>query len=298
MRLLRLALLEPVLLSSRPSVVAAAVLVSARQTVGCYPFFPACLEQLTGMRGGTANCPELAAAVAAVEPLIPAAALEPPARMTPHLMVGNRPVSAGRLFGHLAHGFNGAGSGYSTPSHASTPTAPVGSVSLMPNKTLLDAVVRQHSLQRAASDSSHSTRSEGSAADLQALLSSTAAAAAAAGSMTGSPVAPRLGSPAVASPDPALAAAMAGLQLGMTLQGVPGMPVVPGLPAVNQGFMPQMPCFNPWLAAGAYGAADPYQVAAMQQQQQQASRLAQMTNPYTMPLAPQMMVNNAAHLLR
>lgn len=310
-RLLKSALIHPTLLSSRPSVVAAAVLVSARRAVGCHPFFPACLEQLTGMRGETASCTELATAVAAVEPLIPAAGLEPPPRITPHMLVAaNRPVSAGRLFSHLAPGLNGAGSGYSTPSHASTPTAAgVNNVPFIPNKTLLDAVVRQHSMQRAASDmSSVSTHSEGSAGDLQALLSSTAAAAAvASGNLSGSPVPPGLGGSALLHPpEPGLAAAMAGLQLGMNVNmNLPGMHGVPGLAGIGPGFMPQMQGYNPWLAAmghGAFnagGAADPYQLAAMQHQQQQASRLAQMTNPYTMPMTQHaMMLNNAANLLQ
>lgn len=294
-RLLRSALLEPVLLASRPSVVAAAVLLSARTAVGCHPFFPACLEQLTGM---DAAHPQLAAAVAAVEPLVASAAIQPPPRQLPippaHLAaVGSRPMSAGLLFGQL--GGHPPGSGYSTPNHGSTPTAAsaaaiaaaaAAQVPFIPNKSLLDTVVRQHTLQRANSDiSSHSnhTGSEGSAADLQALLASSAAAG---GNIAGSPVGnPHLAGPAVTASEPALAAAMAGLQLGMGMQGMGTV-------------IPQMP----WMGAGMFGAygapamPDPYQ--AVIQQQQHGSRLQQMTTPSLMPMQQAMMLNNAAHLLR
>lgn len=295
MRLLQLALKEPVLLSSRPSVIAVAVLVAARQAVGCHPFLPACLEQLTGMRHGTTPSSELTAAMAAIEALVPAADLVPPNRSVP-VMTANKPAAASLLFGQLAQYMANPGSGYSTPTHAGTPTTTAtGHVPLVGNKSLLDAVVRQHSLQRAGSDmSSLSNHSDGSVADLQALLSSAAVAAAAAaaatggggGSLTGSPIASRLGSPAVPQPNPALTAAMAGLQLGMPMSGM------------APGFVPALTGYNPWIAAGAFGAT-PEMLQVVNLQHQQASRLAQMTNPYTMPMAqPAMMFNNAAHMLR
>uniref|UniRef100_A0A383VDG4 PROP1-like PPR domain-containing protein n=1 Tax=Tetradesmus obliquus TaxID=3088 RepID=A0A383VDG4_TETOB len=313
-RLLRCALLEPVLLSSQPSVVAAAVLLCARSAVGCHPFLPCCIEQLTGM---DAAHPQLAAAVAAVEPLTASAGLEPPPRSAPvtpvTLAPGPRPPSAGshHLFagmGHMPH----AGSGYSTPTNlAGTPTAAAGAAPQMPqmagglmaghHKSLLDPVMRQHaSLQRAGSDMSSLSNispSDGSAADLQALLASSAAAAAAASSMAGSPSPHvRMGSPVVAASEPALAAAMAGLQLGMGV-GLQGM--------AGPSCFPQMPFVSPWMpgAAGAYGAQqmpDSYQMLMQQQaqQQQQSSRLQQVTGPYVMPMQQAMLMNNAAHLLR
>jgi hypothetical protein len=172
------------------------------------------------------------------------------------------------------------------------------------HKSLLDPVVRQHhSLQRAGSEMSSLSNvspSDGSAADLQALLASSAAAV---GSMAGSP-APNagMGSPAVAASEPALAAAMAGLQLGMGM-GMQGM--------AGPSCFPQMP-FNPWMTrvAAGYGAPqnpDPYQMllqqqmqqqAQQQQQQQQGSRLQHMTGPYPTPMQQAMLMNNAAHLLR
>lgn len=290
LRLLRAVLLDPLVLRWRPSVMAAATLAAARTAVGCHPFFPSCLEQLTDMTVETEEqTSELAAAIAAVEPLAAAAGLEPPARASPaaQFAAANRQLAAG-LFGQLNPSFNGSGSGYSTPSHAGTPTAAAAAAAAMaaqvpfgmPQKSLLDAVVRQHNaLHRAGSDmsslSAQTCSDAGSAADLQALLSASAVA----GSMAGSPVGhnPLLMAPAS---EPVLAAAMAGLQLGMMQQGAAPMP--------------QMP----WFGAG--GGFDAYQ-NAFQAQQQQGSRLQQMTSPYVMPTPMQqaMMLNNAAaQLLR
>lgn len=285
-RLLRAVLVDPMILRWRPAVIAAAVLVAARKTVGCQPFMPSCLEQLTGM---TADTPDLAAAAAAVEPLAAAAGLEPPARASPVTQFGGRPLSAGQLFGNATPSHNGSCSGYSTPSHAGTPTAAAAAAMAaqmqfgMPQKSLVDAVARQHgALHRASSDlsslSANTCSDAGSAADLQTLLSASALAAAA-GSPLGhhSPLLPGSAS------EPFLAAAMAGLQLGMMHQGSP--PVVPQMP---------------WL--GGAGGLDAYQGALHQQyqQQQQGSRLQQMTSPYVMPNAMQQafMFNNAAHMQR
>lgn len=289
LRLLRSVLLDPMILRWRPTVVAAAVLVAARKVVGCFPFMPSCLEQLTGM---SADSPELAAAAAAVEPLAAAARLEPPARASPVSQFGCRPLSAGPGFGNMTPSFNGSCSGYSTPgSHASTPTAVAAAAMAaqmqfgLPQKSLLDAVARQHhgALHRASSDMSSlscATASDaGSAADLQALLSASAfAGAAAAGSPLGhhSPLLPGSAS------EPLLAAAMAGLQLGMMQHGSP--PVVPQMP---------------WLG-GSGGGLDAYH-SGLQQQQQQGSRLQQMTSPYVMPNPMQqayMQFNGAAHMQR
>lgn len=314
-RLLRAVLIDPMVLSWRPAVVAAAVLVAARTTVGCYPFFPSCLEQLTG---STLDNPDVAAAIAAIKPLAAAAGLEPPARCSPigppHF--GGRPLSAGPgLFGcQLGPGsFNGSCSGYSTPSHAGTPTAAAAAAAAlaaaqqlqfagMPQKSLLDAVVRQHrgSQHRNSSDMSSVTSAQtcsdaGSAGDLQALLSASAAFAAgatsSAGSLGGHSSSPLLTGAGPCS-EPLLAAAMAGLQLGALQQhhhqSAPGSPHMP------------------WLG-GAGSFDNPFQGGFQPMQQQQGqqqghgSRLSQMTTPYVMPHAMQQasyLFNNAAHMQR
>lgn len=282
-RLLRAVMVEPIALRWRPAVVATAVLVAARAAVGCHPFLPSCLEQLSSM---SLESGDLAAAVAAVEPLAAAAGLEPPARASPVAMFGSRPLSSGHLFGQLTPSYNGSCSGYSTPSHAGTPTAAAAAAMAaqmqfaMPQKSLLDAVARQHgALHRAGSDvsslSAQTCSDVGSAADLQALLSASAFGGAAAGSPLGhGQLLP--GSPS----EPFLAAAMAGLQLGMMQQA--SQPVA----------------HMPWL--GSTGGFDAYQAGFQHHQQQQGSRLQQMTSPYVMPNPMQqaMMMNNAAHLQR
>lgn len=283
-RLLRAVLMEPIILRWRPAVVAAAVLVAARKTVGCFPFMPASLEQLTGL---TMETPELAAAAAALEPLAAAAGLQPPARASPVGQFAPRPLSSGPLFGNMSPSYNGSCSGYSSPSHAGTPTAAAAAAMAaqmqfgLPQKSLLDAVARQHgALHRASSDmsslSAQTCSDTGSAADLQALLSASAfagAAAAAAGSPLGAN--PLLSGSAS---EPLLAAAMAGLQLMQ--HGSP--PVVPQMP---------------WV--GGAGGFDAYH-GNYQQQRGGGSRLQQMTTPYVMPNAMQQayMFNNAAHMQR
>lgn len=302
--LLRTVLVDPLALRWRPAVMAAATLIAARTAVGCHPAVPLCLQHLTRLSleaaEGEEEQTELAAAVAAVQPLAASAGLHPPPRVLPHF--GGRPVSAGGgLFGQFPANtptFGSTGSGYSTPSHASTPTAAAAAAMAaaqlhfgLPQKSLLDAVVRQHHTARAGSDMSSRTCSEaGSAADLQALLSATAMAGGMAGGMAGSPMGtnPLAGFMAPAS-EPALAAAMAGLQLSMMqMQGGAG------------GFVPQMP----WLGQGNAAGFDPY-LACYQPQhpplQQGSSRLQQMTTPYVTPAHMQqaMMLNNAAaQLLR
>eukprot|EP00879_Flechtneria_rotunda_P015835 GHRR01016558.1.p1 GENE.GHRR01016558.1~~GHRR01016558.1.p1 ORF type:complete len:553 (+),score=244.72 GHRR01016558.1:98-1660(+) len=293
-RLLRSTVSAPLLLSARPSVVAAAVLLNARTAVGQHPFFPSCLEQLTGM-AGTAGCPELAAAAAAVAPLTPAASLDPLPQPVPstaaHLAAatasGPLGLNSNPLLGHIGSNMSG-GSSYSSPSHVNTPTARASAAPFVPNKSLLDAV-RQQTLQRAGSDmSSMSTRTcsnDGSNPDLQALLAS-ASAAAAAGSMSGSPVVNAgLGSTLAVS-EPSLAAAMAGLQLNLAMQGSAGgvFPPVPGL------------AFNPWLAPGGYNAFPDFYQAAVQQQG--GSRLQQMTSPYVLPMQNAMFLGSGSHLLQ
>jgi hypothetical protein len=287
LRLSRAVLMDPMILRWRPAVLAAAVLVAARQVVGCHPFLPTCLQQLTHMSLAT---PELAAAVAAVEPLAAAAGLVPPARASPVCQFVGRPLPPPHMLGHMAASFNGSGSGYSTPSHAGTPTAAAAAAMAAQlqfgggQKSLLDAVVRQHGrLPRASSDMSSlsaQTHSDaGSAADLQALLAASAfAGAAAAGSPLGH--SPLLQGPAS---EPLLAAAMAGLQLGMMQQ------------AGGVGAVPQMP----WFAGS--GGVDAFQggfQAGQLQQQQPGSRLQQMTTPYVMPnhLQQAYMMGNAAHM--
>lgn len=285
-RLLGTVLVEPVILRWRPAVLAAAVLVAARRTVGCHPFLPACLEQLTGL---TVETPELAAAAAALEPFAVAAGLQPPARASPVGQFGPRPPSAGPLFGNMSPSYNGSCSGYSSPSHAGTPTAAAAAVMAaqmqfgLPQKSLLDAVARQHGvLHRASSDmsslSAQTCSDAGSAADLQALLSASAFAGAAAAA-AGSPLGPNPLLSGSAS-EPLLAAALAGLQLGMMQHGSPPL-------------APQMP----WV--GGAGGFDAFH-GSFPQQQGGGSRLQQMTSPYVMPSAMQQayMFNKAARMQR
>jgi hypothetical protein len=246
---------------------------------------PACLEQLTGM---SLDTPDLVAAVAAIHPLAATAGLRLPGRVA-HL-VGSSQSNSRPLFAQLTPSFSGSCSGYSTPSHShtGTPTAAAAMAAQlqfgMPHNSLLDAVVRQHSgLPRAGSDMSSwsaQTYSDGvSAADLQGLLSASAFAGAAAGS----PINPSPLLPGSVS-EPLLAAAMAGLQLGMLQQGVPSVPQMP--PA--------------WLGSSV-GSLDALQGSLYApQQQQQGSRLQNMTSPYVLPNAFQQayMMGNAAHLQR
>jgi hypothetical protein len=335
--LLRAVLSDPLVLNWRPAVVAAATLVAARAAVGCHPFHPGCLQELThmGLAGARSSSSdgsssssneegqqpsELAAAVAAVEPLAAAAGLRPPPRAAPipHFGGAHRPLPGGRLFGPQfgtpTFGSMG-GSGYSTPASLGdgTPTAAAAAAMAAAqmqfggahhHKSLLDAVVRQHSAlhHRAGSDLSSlsvaSGSDVGSAADLQALLSASALA----GGMAGSPLGsgPRSGGfMGPAASEPVLAAAMAGLQLSM-MQGAGG--------GSGHG-SPQMP----WLgqggghaSGGAGGGFDPYHhqhgfvPPPPPHHQQNGSRLAQMTNPYVTPghMQQAMMFNNAAQLLR
>lgn len=269
--LLRTVLVDPMVLRWRPAVVAAAVLAAARTVVGAHPFFPTCLEQLTSMLLDTGD---LAAAVCAVEPFAAAAGLHPPARNSPVAGFDGRALSSGHLFGQLTPSYNGSCSGYSTPSHAGTPTAAAAAMAAqmqfgMPQKSLFDAVVRQQSaLQRAGSDvstaSAQTCSDAGSAADLQVLLAASAFAA-------GSPMA---NSPLLSgsASEPFLAAAMANLQLGMMQQGMP------------HGQRMSWP-----------GGFDAYHAGFPAHQQQHGSRLQQMTSPYVMPNAMQQafMMNGA-----
>jgi hypothetical protein len=154
-------------------------------------------------------------------------------------------------------------------------------------KSLLDAVVRQHGrLHRASSDMSSlsaQTHSDaGSAADLQALLAASAFAGAAA---AGSPLGHSALLPGPVS-EPLLAAAMAGLQLGMMQQ------------AGGVGAVPQMPWFA--RSGGVDAFQGGFQAGQLQQQQQSGSRLQQMTTPYVMPnhLQQAYMMGNAAHMQR
>lgn len=290
-RLLRSVLLDPNMLHWRPAVLAAAVLVAARQAVGCHPFLPSCLAQLTSMSQDT---PELAAAVAAIEPLAATAGLVPPARASPVGQYG-RPLSSGQLFSNGGTpSYNGSHSGYSTPSHAGTPTAAAAAAMAaqmqfsMPQKSLLEAVVRQHGgLHRAGSDmsslSAQTCSDAGSAADLQALLTGSAFLPGAPGSgpLSHSPLLPGSAS------EPFLAAAMAGLQLGMMQQGMGGLPAVPQMP---------------WLGGAGAGGYDAFRgggFGPQQAQHQSGSRLQQMTTPYVMPNPMQAyMQHSVGHMQR
>lgn len=100
--LLREAARAPALVGARPSAVAAAVLVAARGAAGAAPAWPSALARLTGL--ADASAPDLAAALAVVDPLARAAAATGALALAP----GSIPLVGGA--GQPAGGDGGSGS--------------------------------------------------------------------------------------------------------------------------------------------------------------------------------------------